>query len=291
MTEQPKREPVLWLNGDYRNVNEACISPLDRGFQYGDGLFETIRADQGIPLYLDQHMERLLASARELNLTAKDLSGIDWQRILCDLLRINKLDEHTARIKIVITRGIESSLGLPSPVRPTILALTAPYSPPSPEEYEKGWQAIVYRNGCAPFTASHKSLNYLYFLMAKEDALKQGAKEAIVLDRNGRVSEGATSSLLLYRSNSWYVPLSENQLPGITLKQAERLMQRAGRPVKLTAVSPDDLLSFEGIWALNSMIGIVALTEIDNQPIQQCHPDTISRLRLDLLAGRSPLNR
>ena len=121
---------TIWLNGHFTPLDEARISPLDRGFLYGDGLFETIRAEKGKILYLRMHLDRLGASLSELRIAIDPMP--DWSPILNRLLRENGLAPGIAAIKIIVTRGISPSLGLPAPEKPTVCVIAGPYDPPPP---------------------------------------------------------------------------------------------------------------------------------------------------------------
>jgi branched-chain amino acid aminotransferase/para-aminobenzoate synthetase component 1 len=174
-------QPVLWLNGNFIPLNQAAISPLDRGLLYGDGLFETLRAQGSRLLYLDEHLARFKASARVLNLSLPTEPA--WPDIISELLARNRLQEGLARVKIVLTRGVDPDLGLPVPARPTLLIMAQAYTPPPPEAYAAGWRLGTFRQGAAPALAGHKSLNYIFYLWARQTMRQAGADEALILDQ------------------------------------------------------------------------------------------------------------
>ncbi len=111
MCDAHETNEMVYLNGRLLPLEKARISPLDRGFLYGDGIFTTMRAEQGHVLYLRDHLERLKESLAELRLPLP--LTVDWEAILADLLRENRLEDQVASAKIVVTRGPSAVLGLP----------------------------------------------------------------------------------------------------------------------------------------------------------------------------------
>ena len=167
-------EEFVWLNDNLIPLAQARVPVNDRGFLYGDGLFETLRAEAGRVLFLTEHLERLEASARTFRLPFP--AKVPWQERLAQLLAANGLSRGPARVKILLTRGVAAGLGLPEECRPTLVIYAQPYTPPSPEEYAAGWPVVVFPEGRSTFVGRHKSLNYLFYLAARQFALDQGGQ-------------------------------------------------------------------------------------------------------------------
>lgn len=275
--------PLLWLNGEFLPLEQAAISPLDRGFLFGDGLFETLRAQEGRVLGLDEHLARLRASARLLAMPLDDEPS--WAGVLHQLLALNRLTQGLARIKIVLTRGIDPDLGLPAPARPTLLILAQPYTPPSAQAYRAGWRLGSFRQGGAPALAGHKSLNYLFYLWARQSARQAGADEALILDQEGLVAETALGSLICLQDGRWWTPSSPAQLPGITLARMRRLLAADGQPVEERPARPQDLLACPTVWVLNSLMGIMPVSHMDGQALAAPRPELAEPYRQRLWQG------
>lgn len=252
---------IVWLDGSFLPAEAARISPFDRGFQFGDGVFETMRSEKGRVLYLRNHLERLTGALAAICIHSECVP--DWETILDELLRKNALAEQTARIKIVVTRGIAPALGLPEQRKPTVLASARRYDPPPPEAYKKGWDLLVFRDGFSPPMAGFKTLNYLYHLAARQAAVDGGCSEAVILDRSGRVSETSAGSLLARTGGKWWTPACSDQLPGITLGEVGKILEREGSPVTRVPAIPGDLARADTVWVLNSLIGIMPAARID----------------------------
>ncbi len=147
------------------------------------------------PLFLEEHLARLETSAREFRIAFP--TEIPWQERLGRLVAANGLARGSAAVKILLTRGALPGLGLPEAPSPTLVIWARPYEPPPPAEYAAGWPVAVFPERRTTFLGRHKSLNYLFYLAARQYALDQGAREALILEADGLVSEGAATSLII----------------------------------------------------------------------------------------------
>jgi branched-chain amino acid aminotransferase len=273
---------VVYLNGGFLPLHEARISPLDRGFLYGDGIFTTMRAEEGHVLYLKDHIERLKQSLIELRLPPP--SSADWEAIPAELLRRNRLENEVASVKIVVTRGPSAKPGLPDTAQATVVIYARPYEPPQPSTYRTGYRLHVFRDGFSPPLSNLKSLNYLYHLTARQAALDAGADEAVMLDVQGRLTETAAGSLLLRTRGEWWTPQSAYQLPGITLLHVIEILEEAGLDVARRPADAADLFSAETVWMLNSLIGVMPVAQVNQRPVTEAAPEEAGRLRAQFFA-------
>lgn len=271
---------MLWLNGRFVSPNEAAVFPLDRGFLYGDGIFETMRADTGRVLYLRDHLDRLFHSLQALRIEA-DLP-LNWRELFHEILLQNGLLDEVATVKIIVTRGICPGLGTPKVTIPTICLTAQRYLGPDEVQYNRGWRLHIFREGYAPPLARFKTLNYLYFLTARQGALDHGADEALVLDPNGYITETASGSIIAKSKAKWWVPKSAYQLQGITIQKVVGLLREAGEVVEEKKATAEDLFFAETVWVLNSMMGIMPICELDGQRIPCLAAGEAVRLRRTL---------
>jgi branched-chain amino acid aminotransferase len=277
------REPVVWLNDGFIILSKARISPLDRGFQYGDGLFETIRADNGKVWCLADHLQRLTASAAELRIPFSKQH--EWEAIIQRLIRRNNLEEKAARVKIVLTRGEAPGLGLPQAARPTVLVTADEYHAPTQEQYRNGWNLHVFRQGYAPPLARHKSLNYLYFMAARQAATDAGCDEALILSPDGTVAETAAGSLLIEMDGQWLIPEGACLLPGTAQGRVRAIMSESGLIVQKRVITLDDLERVQSALVTNSLMGIIPVREIDGSRLPGNASDLAAHLRESFFAG------
>jgi len=255
----------VWLNDELIPISQARVSVNDRGFLYGDGLFETLRADGGRVHFLTEHLERLAASARAFRLPLP--ANIPWQERLAHLLTANGLSRGPARVKILLTRGVAEGLGLPEECRPTLVIYAQPYIPPSHEAYAAGWPVAVFPEGRSTFVGRHKSLNYLFYLAARQFALDRGAKEALILEADGLVSEGAATSLIYLHQGQYYLPASASALPGVTVTVLGRGLAVRGLSLKVRCTTVARLLEADGLWLANSLMGLMPVAAVDGAPV------------------------
>jgi branched-chain amino acid aminotransferase len=258
-------EEFVWLNDELIPVSQARVSVNDRGFLYGDGLFETLRGEAGRVQFLEEHLERLEASARALRLPFP--GNTPWQGRLAQLLAANGLNRGPARVKILLSRGEATGFGLPADCRPTLVIWAQPYTPPPPEEYAAGWPVAVYPAGRSTFVGRHKSLNYLFYLAARQYALDRGAKEALVLEADGLVSEGAATSLVYLRQGRYYTPASASALPGVTVTILGRGLAARGLALEPRPTTVAQLQEAEGLWLANSLMGLMPVAAVDGAPM------------------------
>jgi branched-chain amino acid aminotransferase len=260
-------ENFVWLNDELVPLSQAQVSVNDRGFQFGDGLFETLRADAGRVFFLKEHLERLQASAQTLRLPFP--AAIPWEERLSELLTANGLTAGPARLKILLSRGVVPGLGLPEGSHPTLVIWAQPYAPPSVAEYAAGWPVVVFPEPRSTFLGRHKSLNYLFYLAARQYAADKGAQEALVCEAGGLVSEGAATSLVYLRDGQFYTPEAESALPGVTLAVLGRGLAGRGRTLTFRPTTVADLGAAQGLWLANSLLGLMPVAAIDGTPLPQ----------------------
>ncbi|MGO8763115.1 MAG: aminotransferase class IV [Desulfobaccales bacterium] len=255
----------VWLNNNLIPLSQARVSVNDRGFLYGDGLFETLRADDGRVQFLAEHLERLAASARTFRLPFP--ANIPWPERLAQLLTANGLDRGPARVKILLSRGEAAGFGLPEDCRPTLVIYAQSYTPPSPADYAAGWPVAVFPQGRSTFVGRHKSLNYLFYLTARQEALDRGAQEALILEADGLVSEGAATSLVYLHQDRYYTPASPSALPGVTVSVLGRGLAARGLTLETRPTTVAQLQAAHGLWLANSLMGLMPVAAIDGTPM------------------------
>jgi branched-chain amino acid aminotransferase len=255
----------VWLNNKLVPLDQARVSVNDRGFQYGDGLFETLKAADGRPDFLEAHLLRLQLSARALRLPYP--GDFPWEARLVELLAANGLTRGLARVKLQLTRGAAPGPGLPEASRATVVLWASPYDPPPPEEYAAGWPVVVFPERRTTFLGRHKSLNYLFYLAARQYALDQGAKEAVILEADGAVSEGAATSLVYLHKGKLWTPAAASALPGVTVARLALGLARQKVSLKEQRTPLSRLSNAAGIWLANSLMGLMPVAALNGKPV------------------------
>jgi para-aminobenzoate synthetase component I len=253
--------PMIWINGAVSSVKKAKVSVNDEGFQYGNGFFETIRVDKGIPRFLDKHIERFYNTW--MALFPDEPPDLTWDDIIAQVIEANAFEQCVASVKILATRG---SGDYPAQNR-TMLAMAKSYIHRLKKKNAAGLKLLTYPESRQSPLADHKSLNYLYYLNAGKWACNNGADEALVLNPDGSVSETNTANILLINEKSVILPTSLHVLPGIFQSAALDLLSCWGYHREYQKVFPKDLLDADKIILTNSLMGAVPIIYFDKEKI------------------------
>src|SRR5512136_1533255 len=196
-------ETMAFLNGSVIPLSQARISPLDYGFLYGYGLFETMRAYSGRVFRLEKHLARLERSAQELSIDLD--SGAMLERAVYDTLKANNLSD--ARVRLTVSPGEEElAPNVPAKGEPTVFITAMSYAPPYEQVYRRGMTATistVRRSPRSPASAL-KSLSALDLLVARQRAAFDGVDHAILLNDDGLVAEGASSNVFCVKDGALF---------------------------------------------------------------------------------------
>lgn len=262
---------VVYLNGEWLDVQNAKISILDQGVLRGDGLFETLRAYEGKLPFIKGHLERFYGGAK-LALINMPLSQDKLSAVLHELIQRNHLTN--ARLRLVVTRGTADSMDpAESPKQPTIFAIAEPLPGfLTPEFYAQGVKVVTVQMAIHNrlFPHSVKSTSYFHNMMAKRHAKNQGAFEAILVDESGHCSEGSTSNLWWARNGKVFTtPLSSGALPGVTRAFLQPILAKHQLAVHEENLSVADLYDVDEAWISGSVTGIVGITHVDGRKISE----------------------
>ncbi|MBW1951754.1 MAG: aminotransferase class IV [Deltaproteobacteria bacterium] len=255
----------IFVNDRLLPAHEAQVSVNDRGFLYGDGFFETMRAEAGRVLFLTEHLARLEASCRQFQI--KLPPEIPWTDQIQQLLAQNNLNARLAMVKILVTRGQAVGLGLPASDHPTTVIFARPYEPPEAAEYRQGWPVVTFPESRASFLGRHKSLNYLFCLAARQYALDRGGREALILEPDGTISEGAATGLLFAETGSYFIPQTASGLPSVTVAMVKRALTRRQIPVTAVPTTVERLDQAQGVWLANSLMGLLPVASLDGRDL------------------------
>ena len=257
----------VYINGLILPASEAGISVFSPGFLYGEGLFETLRVYGGRPFRLDDHLRRLRVSARTLGIRMGEKNSLIAETIQ-DLLHLNSLSE--ARVRITLVPGPDSHPGSRKKPAPGELVITvAPYIPPRWIN-KSGVSAVIStirRNSFSPLPR-WKNLNYLESRLAREEARSRNADEAIFLDQNGFVAEGAMTNLFLVGKSTLFTPPTQSPiLPGITREIVMELAIGLRIPCRGKKLRPSDLYRAGEIFLTNSLIEVAPVIKVEGKMI------------------------
>ena len=252
---------VIWHNGRFIPAEQSSILPADRGFLLGDGVFDTMAAQDGMPVDAPAHQARLIRHAAVLGISLPAMD--DWHDIVCELLARNRSTTGAAIIRTTLTRGPGGrGLALPEKETSPTLLITAELF--DPESYTPPATAIiaqtVRRNEGSPLSRI-KSLNYGDNVLAQREAQEAGADIALMTNNAGYVCGAANGNLFIAENGRLYTPpLSDGVLDGIV--RARIMTQHA---VSEESLSPARLFKADALWVTNSLIGVRPVAAVDGR--------------------------
>lgn len=281
----------VFIDGRISDERGAMVSVFDRGFLYGDGIYEVTRTASARPVDLDRHLDRLERSAGAIGLVLPARSALVGavESTLADA------GNSESYIRIIVTRG-SGDIGLDPALadRPLLVVVVRPLVLPAPELYEYGVAVAivaVQRNSKRALDPAVKSGNYLNNIMGLSEAKARGAYESMMLNEAGFIAEGSSSNLFMVRENTVYTPtLEDGLLAGITRGRVIEIAVASGLVVSESHLRPDDLRSADEAFLTSSLRGILPVTVVDGVPIGVGAPGPITRRLLaqyaEFLAGQ-----
>lgn len=279
----PERS-LVWIDGQVVPGENARVPVFDRGFLYGDSIYEVTRTAAGAPLFLPEHLDRLGRSAQGLGM------GLPPGIAEAVAATLAALGEARAYLRIVVTRGAgDLDLDPAAADEPRLLAIAKPMKPLNPRLYREGAALSVVdwrRNAPGHVPAAVKSGNYLSSILAVVEAKKRQAYEALLCDLSGHIAEGASSNFFWVRGGQVYTPpLSVGILAGVTRGVVLGLLEPiAGSPVESrleSLIRPADLRDVDEAFLTSSVRGVVPVVRVDDLTIGDGMPGPVTRRIMD----------
>jgi branched-chain amino acid aminotransferase len=273
----------IWLDGALVPENEARVSVFDHGLLYGDGVFEGIRAYDGVVFRLKEHLDRLYNGAHVIMLEVP-LSQDEMTAAVLETIRANGLRD--AYIRLVVTRGV-GDLGLDPRRCPkaTVFIIAAGISLYPEEVYVKGLRLItcsVRRTRPDALDGSIKSLNYLNNIMAKIEAIRAGVPEGIMLTPDGYVAECTGDNIFLVNGSKLITPpVCVGNLPGITRGAVMEIAARQGLEVREELFRLASVYTAEEVFVTGTAAEIVPVVEVDGRAIGSGKPGAVTQRLLE----------
>ena len=255
----------IFLNDKIVDSDRTCISPGDGGLLYGAGLFETMRSRNGVVFRMDDHLDRLLASATALSIESS-YSEDQLSEAVYQVLRANELTE--ARIRLTLTSGPMTQGE--ERHRPTLLVTAVDFQPYPPQYYKTGVLVMLspYRQNPSDPTCGHKSTCYYPRLLALRRAHHSSAAEALWFTTDNRLAEGCVSNVFLVKDSTLLTPpLSTPVLPGIARRTVLEIAGRQSIQVAEKDLNIDDLLGADEVFLTNVVMEVVPVVGIEKHAV------------------------
>ena len=257
----------IYLNGRIVQEERARISVFDRGFLYGDGVFETVRIHEGHSMWLDRHLARLARSCRQIHLP---LPEKQWPAIFQKVIDKNRVDH--ALIRLTLSRGGRGreSATPDAGAGPTVVLFPRPLPHVTPAQRRKGVKIIlatIRRPSPLSHPAQAKTLNYLNNLLAKQEAAERDAFEGLMLTTGGHLAECSMSNVFFIKDRILYTPsLACGVLPGITREVVLEVAPTLGLQPREGRYRPESLYEADECFLTSSGVGILPVDTIDGRP-------------------------
>jgi len=269
---------ICYLNGKYVDVSKAKISPLDRGFLFGEGLFETWRTYRGRPYAVKEHLARMSGTARRIGIEFDP--DQPWEQRSIELAKRNRMLQSDGAVRMTITRGRGPvSLTVEATSDPTRLMLFRPLEPGLGDAKRDGVAVhlMCVGTGVSEHQRQIKSLNYLPAILARRQAREHGCFEALYHLENGKVLEGTTSNFFVVRRGVIRTtPISMGLLPGVTRNKVIKLA-RSLTKLREEALTIDDLLAADEMFLTSSSIEVVPIVKIGRRKIGNGRAGDVTR--------------
>jgi D-alanine transaminase len=252
---------IVYLNGEFKPLAEASINVLDRGFTFGDGVYEVIPVFNRKVFRFDEHIQRLENSLKAIYMN-NPLTKDDWNSIFNQL--IDALEESDQSIYLQITRGVtERDHDISLAENPTIFAMSRPIVK---KDLSSGIKVITHDDIRWQY-CDIKAITLLPSVLLKHLAKEQGAKEAILI-RDGYITEGAASNVFIVKGDKIYTPpKNKHVLPGITRDLVLDILSKNNINTIEAPVKLEQLLEADEIWITSSTWEIVPVIKLDNKPV------------------------
>lgn len=275
-----ENELFIYIDGKFYPKPEAKISVYDHGLLYGDGVFEGIRAYNGIVFKLEEHIDRLYRGANSLMIKIP-MTKSEMIKAVLETLKKNNLKD--SYIRLFVTRGV-GDLGIDPRKcpKPTIVIVTEPMLRiHNPEAKEKGMKTIITWVKRDPVDAtSHevKSMNYLNSILGKIEANMTGVDEAICLNKEGFICEGVGENIFMVKEGKVFTPpISSGALDGITRTVIMRLAEKLGYSVMEKNITPNELFNADEVFFTGTATEVISVVEINKRTIGNGKPGPVTK--------------
>lgn len=263
---------IVYLNGEFMPLEKACIPVLDRGFIFGDGVYEVIPVYSRHPFRLPEHLQRLQHSLDSIRL-ANPMDDAEWTRLIRDIVARNAGDDQSVYLQV--TRGVaKRDHAFPKNVKPTVFMMSGPLVTPAAELVENGVAAIT-ATDFRWLKCDVKSVSLLGNCLLRQAAVDAGAVET-VLFRDGYLTEASASNVFVVNNGTLLAPPKNHLvLPGITYDVVLELAAANDIPVEVREIPEQEVKTADELWLTSSTREVLAITHLDGKPVGSGRPGAL----------------
>lgn len=262
---------ISYLNGEYQPLSEARISPLDRGFLFGDGIYEVIPYYNGKSVGLMPHIGRMINGLAAIEIKCTKTAD-EWKALLDDLVARNSDLAANLGVYVHISRGtdVKRYHAYPENVEPTVFAFTFPIKDPEPIDRAKVTQYSMISTEDLRWQRCHiKSTALLGNVIHFQEGYASGNDEALLYNADGELTEGSSCNAFIVKDGVVITPIQDNQiLPGITRRIIlDSLRADGSLKVEERVVTMDEVRNADELWITSSSKEIAPVTQLDGKPV------------------------
>jgi D-alanine transaminase len=265
---------IGFLNGEFMPLSQVKVSIEDRGFQFGDGVYEVVRTYSGVPFQLDVHLARLQRSAHAIHLNMPAHST-KWEEWICE--GVKRAGYPECKVYMQVTRGVASRDHLfPNRTAPTIVMSVREMRPLDPTLRQAG-AAVMTMDDLRWGRCDIKSINLLPNVLARQRASEAGAFEAILV-RENVVTEGTVSNVMIVNAGHVITPPEgAHILSGVTRQFVLNLARKNGIPVEERNIGLREFCQAEEVFLTGTTIEVLPVVRIDNAPVGSGQPGGVTK--------------
>jgi len=265
-------EIMVFLNGKFMPIEEARVPVLDRGFIFGDGVYELVPVYSRVPFRLEEHLARLERSLAAVRI-GNPYRRAEWRDIILQLVAKQSFEDQGVYLQV--TRGVaKRDHGFPKDVAPTVLVMANPLVNPPQELIERGAAAVTATDD-RWLHCDIKSISLIGNCLLRQLSADAGAAETILF-RDGRLTEASASNVFVVKRGAIQSPPKSNLiLPGITYDVVAELAQGAGLPLEFRELAESEVHAADEIWVTSSSKEVLAIVTLDGKPVGDGRPGPV----------------
>ena len=270
-------DSIVYLNGDYVRLGDAQISVLDRGFIFGDGIYDVVPAYNGKPFRMDGHLARLERSLASIGIKV-DMQRADWEALVLNLLQRSGLGD--SMVYIQVTRGVaKRDHAFPANTQPTIFCMVSPFTRPGAQVREQGMSAVSMPD-VRWLRCEIKSVSLLGNVLAKQHAVEAGVDEVLQF-RDGFLSEGSSCNIWVVKNGELLAPPRNNLiLEGIRYGFMQEMAESLGIPFNARPISEQEVDDADELMLSSATKELLPITSYNGKPVGSGKPGSVyARLR------------
>jgi D-alanine transaminase len=278
-------DQIVFLNGEFIPLGQAKVSVLDRGFIFGDGVYELVPVYEGEPFRMPHHLARLQRSLDGIGL-ANPHSDAQWEALVRKL--IGRQPYANQGVYFQVTRGVaKRDHTFPKDVPATVFMMSNPLATPSRDAVERG-VAVVTAEDNRWHRCDLKTISLVGNVLMRQLAADRDAIETVMF-REGFLSEASASNVLVVSDGTIVVPPKDNLiLPGITYDATMEFAREAGIPMAVRPVPQAEALAADEMWLSSSTKEVLAVTTVDGKPFGGGRPGPVFRRMWEIFQARKP---